>query len=139
MACQIRAQVMDWAGDHAGGLKLVERGLQLADSINAAEERTTLLIIGAELFLSQGDLSNAAEHLVLAERLARRIKFARGLAMIAINQGSLRFYQQRYLEALVDFKITASGRREQLARTSRERLLQSCEHPHHARPTIAGA
>ena len=107
MACQLRAQVFDWAGDHEAGLRQVALGLELADSIHAAQERTTLLIIGAEIMLSQGDLTNAAGQLVIAERLAHRIGFIRGVAMVAINRGTIHFYQQRYEEAVQDFKMTS--------------------------------
>lgn len=107
MACQLRAQVLDWAGEYAEGLKQIDKGLKFADSTSAPRERATLLIIGAELFLSQGDLAGAAQNLIVAERLAHRTGFDRASAMIAINRGTIRFHQQRYAEAAADFTETA--------------------------------
>lgn len=101
---KIRAQVLLWAGDQRGGLSAVDRGLGYADSISMAEEYVVLLIIAAELHMAEGDFASAYRELTPAERTAERAGFTRGKCLIRLNLGNIRYHQQRYDEALIDYK-----------------------------------
>lgn len=106
---KIRAQVLLWAGDHHGGLNAVERGLVSADSVTMPEEFVVLLVIAAELHMAEGDLQRAYERLTAAQRTAERTDFIRGQCLVRLNLGNIKYHQQRYDEALLEYKATLTS------------------------------
>lgn len=126
MMRRFRAGIRKYMGDRQGGMDEILAGLEAADSMSLPRERAELLVMRAELLLEENQHGDALAVLQSAQRLAERSQHARGLGMVRLNMGNLRYYQKRYEEAWEDYesalRIALDGGYDRLAETALNNL-----------------
>ncbi len=96
VAHKINALVLRWAGDESGGFAEVDAGLELADSVRYPDERVDLMVVRAELLNARGESGAALIWLERASALALRTGYDRGVCLVRINLGNIRFARKDY-------------------------------------------
>jgi len=119
---KFRAGIKKYMGDRPAGMTEIMTGLEVADSTALPRERSELLVMRAEFLLEEERQSEALDELHKAQRLAERSHHSKGMCMVRLNMGNLRYYQGRLEEAWDDYetalRIAASGNHNRIAETS---------------------